>query len=40
MRISPSIAQAIVKEISDAVNKNVNLMDDTGRIIPVPILSG
>lgn len=33
MRISPSIAQAIVKEISDAVNKNVNLMDDTGRII-------
>lgn len=33
MRIPPATAQAIVREISSAVNQNVNLMDDTGRII-------
>lgn len=33
MRIPPATAQAIVREISSAVNQNVNLMDETGRII-------
>ena len=33
MRITQDVAKTIVNEISNTINKNVNLMDETGRII-------